>query len=146
MTLIGNVATTDVITELEESLRYGANEVKGYHGTSDDKRRDYPYKFETTVFVPPDVLENGHSRGRPRTESAPNTAQPPSPETADATIAPQDSGDSAAVAGDATTTEDVTDQPQQPDRPTRERPELNDGDSAQPAAAAASEESGSEAL
>ena len=65
ITLKGNVATSDVIAELEESLRYGENEVRGYYGSMDQTRRDYPYQIETIVRVPPDVWENGHSQGRP---------------------------------------------------------------------------------
>lgn len=65
MTLKGNVTSSDVIAELEESLRYGDNLVRGYYGSIDQTRRDYPYQIETIVNVPPDVLEDGHLLGRP---------------------------------------------------------------------------------
>jgi hypothetical protein len=65
MTLKGNVTSSDVIAKLEESLRYGDNLVRGYYGSIDQTRRDYPYQIETIVNVPPDVLEDGHLLGRP---------------------------------------------------------------------------------
>ena len=72
--LKGNVSTAEVIAQLEESLRYGDNIVHGKMGMFDRANRDYPYQLDTTIVVPPDVQKDGHSRGRPDVERAPQSA------------------------------------------------------------------------
>ncbi len=63
--LHGNVADANKVAELEQALRYGENLVEGSGSLVDESNRDYPYTFTAAVHVPADVLEDGHSRGRP---------------------------------------------------------------------------------
>ncbi len=99
MTLKGNVVTSDVIAEFEESLRYGENVVTGRLGTIDRTSRDYPYALDTTIVVPPDIQENGRSLGRPKLP----------PDTSAETLAkPADSGETE-LAGEAPQIESPTD-------------------------------------
>ncbi|MFO7905951.1 MAG: hypothetical protein R6U98_25050 [Pirellulaceae bacterium] len=65
MLLKGNVVTSEIIADLEQALRYGDNVVEGRMGVVDRTNREYPYQLDTTIIVPPDVQENGHSLGRP---------------------------------------------------------------------------------
>jgi hypothetical protein len=65
MTLKGNVKSSDVIAEFEDSLRYDGNVVAGRYGTIDRNQRDYPYLLDTTVVVAPDMYDGGRSQGRP---------------------------------------------------------------------------------
>jgi Tfp pilus assembly PilM family ATPase/Tfp pilus assembly protein PilN len=65
MTLKGNVKSSDVIAEFEDSLRYDGNVVAGRYGTIDRNQRDYPYLLDTTVVVAPDTYDRGRSQGRP---------------------------------------------------------------------------------
>ncbi|MFW6170951.1 MAG: hypothetical protein ACODAD_10715 [Planctomycetota bacterium] len=65
MVLKGNVVTAEVIADLEQVLRYGGNVVEGRMGVVDRTNREYPYQLDTTIIVPPDIQENGHSLGRP---------------------------------------------------------------------------------
>ncbi len=71
--LMGHVTQPDVIAKLEQSLRYGENVVQGRMGVYDNKRKDYPYLLETTILVPPDKEQDGHSVGRPAVEETTNT-------------------------------------------------------------------------
>lgn len=81
MILKGNVSTAEAIADLEESLRYRDNVVQGKMGIVDRSNPDYPYQLDTTIIVPPDARENGHSLGRPQQEAA----SPPSAEREDTT-------------------------------------------------------------
>lgn len=63
--LKGNVVTAEVIAKLEETLRYGDTMVEGRMGVIDRTNQEYPYQLDTTIVVPPDVQEDGHSLGRP---------------------------------------------------------------------------------
>jgi len=106
MTLRGNVASTDVIAELEETLRYRGNEVKGYKGTLDPTRRDYPYQIETTVAVPPDLLDQGHSLGRPPMDAAESDQAAPGDtgkKVTDQTSSPPTTAATAEFSADAAT-------------------------------------------
>lgn len=104
MTLIGNTSSSDVIPDFEEDLWYGNNRVRGIRGTIDHTQKDYPYQMETTVFVPPDVLENGHPMGRPPLDDEKQTPNAATAKTVDAT---QQVVEDAAVDEKFTSQEDV---------------------------------------
>jgi Tfp pilus assembly PilM family ATPase len=90
VTLQGNVVSTDVIANLEESLRYGENRVQGYKSTVDYTNREYPYQFKTVIVVPPDQLENGHSVGRPPIDEPEEGAAAESGQPVDASAVEQE--------------------------------------------------------
>jgi Tfp pilus assembly PilM family ATPase len=80
MTLKGNVKSSDVIAQLEDSLRYGANVVTGRKGTIDRNQREYPYNADTSIALAPDKYDGGRSLGRPiREQMLKDTVQPPVP-------------------------------------------------------------------
>ncbi len=64
MFLKGYVRSPEMIRTLEDSLRYGKNDVNGRRGIYDPGQRDYNWSFDVTVTVPPDRLDGGHSLGR----------------------------------------------------------------------------------
>ncbi len=74
LVLKGNVCSSEVIAQLEQSLRYGGNTVHGKMGVIDRSNREYPYQLNTTILVPPDVQKNGHSLGRPELDAAPESS------------------------------------------------------------------------
>jgi Tfp pilus assembly PilM family ATPase len=76
MTLKGNVRESADIAEFEESLRYGENVVAGRQGSVDTSQKDYPWVLDTTVIVPPDRFDNGHSLGRPVRQEVVDTTKP----------------------------------------------------------------------
>ncbi len=88
MTLKGRVREASMISEFEDSLRYGDNVVAGSQGIVDRSHKEYPWLLNTKVIVPPDIQKVGHSMGRPPIDEG--VTQPSTPE--DAPSADRDSG------------------------------------------------------
>ena len=65
MFLKGMVRSPEMIRRMEDSLRYGGNEVDGKRGVYQRSAKDYHWLFDITVTVPPDRIDGGRSLGRP---------------------------------------------------------------------------------
>ncbi len=117
MVLKGNVCSADVIAQLEQLLRYGDNTVRGKMGVIDRSNPDYPYQLNTTIHVPPDVQENGHSLGRPELDSQTKDSQDDAADKSDDESADESAGESA---GDAKPANDMSETAAQPEEPSVE--------------------------
>ena len=77
MFLKGMVRSPEMIRRMEDSLRYGGNEVDGKRGVYQRSAEDYHWLFDITVTVPPDRIDGGRSLGRPgKPTSAESAADP----------------------------------------------------------------------